>query len=407
MLICRHRSVAGDSPTMARTGVSEARVIVEIVLSGADSRAALCQRLGLSKGAVTQLVNRLLKAGLLAQGDRLNTSPLGRKTTLLTVPSDLAYFIGTDLEGLALRACIIDCHKNVIATGKCALGPSWSRPRIVKQWTSLVAGTVADAHVDPERIAGLGIGLPGIVSQELLCTRTFLPPGGRAANFDAGKALGKLGYQMTAANNVVCVSEYERKLGAAVGAEHFVSVLARYDIGAAIYADGSLVIGQHLATGELGHMRLESTGPRCICGRPGCLDVFASGRTWNPEKLNTTAKLKAELRRRGHYLGIALANLLKLHYVPLVLINGIYNHYETLIKPPLLETLDQELAGMNLPVPKTIFGQVVGLKTSIGAALRGAEVFFEQHLRNGILSRRLTTGTDRKTPKTARKVSKK
>ena len=40
---------------------------------------------------------------------------------------------------------------------------------------------------------------------------------------------------------------------------------------------GILIRGAQGAGGELGHMTIRATGPRCVCGNRGCLEVLASG----------------------------------------------------------------------------------------------------------------------------------
>jgi len=40
---------------------------------------------------------------------------------------------------------------------------------------------------------------------------------------------------------------------------------------------GQLLRGAQGAGGELGHVTLQATGPRCACGNRGCLEAFASG----------------------------------------------------------------------------------------------------------------------------------
>jgi predicted NBD/HSP70 family sugar kinase len=368
---------------MAKRKLTDARVIAEMVVRSVRSRRELGRALGLSKGAVTQVVNRLLKSNLIEEGSRFNDSRRGRKTAMLKVCPDLAYFLGANLEGMAVYVCLLDCENKVIASGKHTVNPQWSTAKIVRQWMSLIENIINSAGIKPRKIAGLGIGLPGVVSQDNFRTRAYLPPG-RWVDLDIGKVLMGFGFPITAANNVICVSEYERKIGIAVGTNSFVSMLVRYGIGASIYLNGAFAVGHEITTGELGHMRVDIKGPMCVCGHRGCLEVFASGRTWPSGKLTTDRLLRRELTKRSRYLGIGLANLLKVFHSPVVIINGIYNDYEDIVKPILLETLEDELIGLKLNVPKIAFGEPAELKTSIGAAMRAAEMFFEGYLDNKI-----------------------
>lgn len=364
----------------------DARIVAEMVRSGVQSRREIGSRLGMSKGSISRAVERLIRAAFIEQGRRFNGSGRGRKTTPLKVRPALAYALGTDVEGMALRACLLDCSGRVVAEGKRTVGARWSMSRTLKQWSSLIEQVLKNCGVSRRKIVGLGAGLPGTISRNGLRVRAYLPPG-RWVDFDASAELGRFRLPLTAANNVVCVSEYERRAGAAKGAASFVSILARYGLGAAMYSDGSFLIGEEAFAGEFGHMRVAVRGPDCICGRKGCLDVFASGRTWPPTNHRKGPRWKRELARGSRYLAIGLANLLKVFHPPIVIFNGIYNSHEEQVKPILMEILEHDLAGLGLSVPEVVFGEPVEFKASIGAALRARDAFLQAHLMNKVLGR--------------------
>lgn len=372
---------------MARTGISNAKVIKAMVLSGAETRGELCQTLGLSKAAVTQVVNRLLKEGYVEEGRRFNESPRGRKTVSLRLKPDLAYLMGTDLEGRAIRVCILDCQKNIIASRKDPIDPDWSIEMILKHWTAMIKDVLDTAKIKPKKLAAIGVGLPGKVSHDTFHCRTYFPPG-RWINLDIAPVFKKFRTGIVAANNVICVSEYERRLGAAKKSDNFVSILARFGIGAAIFSHGSFLEGKDIFTGEFGHMRIDIKGPKCICGQKGCLDVFVSARTWPNINDSTQAKLKKELSKRAKYLAIALGNLLKVFHPSMVVINGIYNQHQQLFKPALLTALKKEFQGLELSLPQIVFGEKLEFKTSMGAAIRGAQIFLEPYLEKNLTARR-------------------
>jgi predicted NBD/HSP70 family sugar kinase len=372
---------------------SAARVISTMIAAGASSRREVEAALGRSKASVSRTVDRLLKQGYVTRGPKRSAEPRGRKTTSLQVRPDLVYLIGTDLEGRAVRACILDGSRRVITTAKEALGARWSVERILECWVSLLEKMIAESGVPTGKIAGVGAGLPGIVRREGLCTRAYLPPG-HWVDLDVGTALSRLGLPIAAANNVVCVSDYERRLGAARGVKSFLSIVARYGLGAAFCGNGSLLMGEETLTCEFGHMRIDLNGPKCICGRRGCLDVFAAGRTMPTVARRRSPAWKPELAKRSRMMGVGIANLLKLFHPQMVILNGIYNDYESEVAPVLTKALGEELGGLGLAVPKVVFGENVEFKVSIGAALRAGDVFLARHLLKNVLgakpSRRLS-----------------
>jgi predicted NBD/HSP70 family sugar kinase len=361
-----------------------ARILNEMVWSQDVSRKDLCEKYGVSKSGITQVVGRLIKSGFIEEGSLLDKNNRGRKTVSLRVRGEAAYFLGTDLEGLAIRACLIDCQRNIIASSKRVIGPSWSVSNIMQHWSETIEEVIESSKVDTDKIVGAGLGLPGTVDIENTTkTRAYLPPG-KWAELDLASLLSKFGLESVAADNVFCAAEYERRLGAAIGAGSFLAVLIRYGIGSAIFADGSFLSGEKFLIGEMGHMRLSLNGPKCICGQNGCLDAYVSGRTWVQKDMKSDAAIQQELRQRAKMLAIGLSNILKIFFPKLVVIDGIYNDYEYEFGPWLAESIADELQGVKLPVPRIVFGDTVEFKSSVGAALLAADKFLGKYLEKRI-----------------------
>jgi glucokinase len=69
----------------------------------------------------------------------------------------------------------------------------------------------------------------------------------------------------------------EFRFGAGRGASHLVFVGLGTGIGGGIVLNDQLLRGAQGAAGELGHVTIHPTGPRCACGNRGCLEALASG----------------------------------------------------------------------------------------------------------------------------------
>ena len=61
-------------------------------------------------------------------------------------------------------------------------------------------------------------------------------------------------------------------LGAARGAKTAVLVTIGTGVGGAIIHRGQLIRGERGFAGEIGHMPLDPSGPKCSCGSRGCLE---------------------------------------------------------------------------------------------------------------------------------------
>jgi len=368
---------------MANAATSRARVIAVIVNTGGCSRSELANRRETSKASAGRAAERLIAAGWVTECAKSRNIRRGPKATILSVRPDLAYTIGTDLEGTAIRACLIDCSNRVIASDKCIFDARWETGTLLQTWRQLIERIIKTSGVDREKIIGIGLGFPGVGrrvdAKSCYQVRAYLPPG-RRVDLEISEALQGIGFPFTPANNTVCASEYEQRLGRGIGAESFISVLIRFGIGAAVFSKGAFLMEEGAIAGELGHMRINLKGPVCICGNKGCLDVFASGRTWPPPGKRHGPRWRKEIRQRVRYLGIALAGLLKVFHAPLVILNGIYNDFEDDVTSVLRNVWNTELETLGLPIPAVALGAPNEWKVSIGAALRARKKFLESYL---------------------------
>ena len=75
-------------------------------------------------------------------------------------------------------------------------------------------------------------------------------------------------------------------------------------IGTAIVFDRRIYHGRTGAAGEGGHMSIDYRGPRCGCGKPGCIEALASGPA-----IARRARVKIEAGRTSSLLDLAGGNL--------------------------------------------------------------------------------------------------
>jgi glucokinase len=87
----------------------------------------------------------------------------------------------------------------------------------------------------------------------------------------------RVGLSPTIENDNSAATWGEFRFGAGRGASHLVFVGLGTGIGGGVVSEGRLLRGAQGAGGELGHVTVHATGPRCACGNRGCLEALASG----------------------------------------------------------------------------------------------------------------------------------
>jgi glucokinase len=87
----------------------------------------------------------------------------------------------------------------------------------------------------------------------------------------------RIGLPLTLENDASAATWGEFRFGAGSEVDHLVFVALGTGIGGGVISHRILVRGAQGSAGELGHVTIQATGPRCACGNHGCLEALASG----------------------------------------------------------------------------------------------------------------------------------
>jgi predicted NBD/HSP70 family sugar kinase len=126
------------------------------------------------------------------------------------------------------------------------------------------------------RVLGLTVAAPGLVGPG--GGVRFAPHLGRPP-LDLGTALERglrhPGYEVVidSAANLAALAEYRG--GADADTPHLLALIGDVEIGAGIVAGGRALRGGRGFAGQAGHLQVDCAGPRCRCGRQGCLEAVA------------------------------------------------------------------------------------------------------------------------------------
>ena len=126
-------------------------------------------------------------------------------------------------------------------------------------------------------VGGVCLAVPGLIlSQE---NKVVFSPNLRAVEgIPLKRELEpKIGLPLTVENDNSAATWGEFRFGVGSGADHLVFVGLGTGIGGGVISHGLLLRGAQGSGGELGHVTIHATGPRCACGNHGCLEALASG----------------------------------------------------------------------------------------------------------------------------------
>ncbi|MCP5557064.1 MAG: ROK family protein [Verrucomicrobiaceae bacterium] len=168
------------------------------------------------------------------------------------------FWIGFDLGGTKMLACVLDKDYNVLGTARKSTNGSDGQAKGRKKIVNCVHEAIVSAGVDPKGIQGIGIGCPGLVNPERGVL--LVAPNLGWHNMGLSALLTKeFCVPVSVLNDVDAGTFGEYKLGAAMGARSVLGVFPGTGVGAGFVYNGQLVMGRTISCMELGNIMLPGT----------------------------------------------------------------------------------------------------------------------------------------------------
>jgi len=237
------------------------------------SRADLARLMGIRRGAVSVLVNRLIEDGAVFEG-ATGEAKRGRKPTFLYMDSRKRCVVAVDIRPTRTFVMVTDLLGRQLASVT-----SYPTERDHKRFVASLAkriNAILAGHADLGRCEGVGVVVPGMVDAETGRVLSAPNLGWRDVSLrDPIAAATGLPVEIENSGKACALAQLwsTRDAGAS---GHFVYLNVSDGLGVGIVVAGQLVRGQHNIAGEFGHVPLNLDGPRCGCGAAGCWEVYVS-----------------------------------------------------------------------------------------------------------------------------------
>ncbi len=138
--------------------------ILEVVRkNGPISRTDISKATELNIVTVSNYVNHYIKKGLVIEGE-LDESTGGRKPVLVELNPKAGYVVGVGLNMLSMVGILVDLEINVLSEIKRERSPENSEA-VIQKMVDLAEEIIQQADIDKSKIAGVGVGVPGIIDE--------------------------------------------------------------------------------------------------------------------------------------------------------------------------------------------------------------------------------------------------
>lgn len=285
---------------------------------------------------------------------------------------DARYVIGVDLGGTNVRAAVVDFEGKIIGQGRTDAKAMEGLDITLAQIISAIRMAVEDSGVSISEIGGCGMGIPGTVKNAeglVLWSPNFKDWNGVQVR---DPIVAEIGVPVSMGNdaNVAALGEYA--FGAGRGAKCMVMFTLGTGIGSGLIMNGQSWNGVSETAPEMGHHIILADGPRCSCGRYGCVEslcrrdaiidraarkahlgrhtslIEKSGHDLRYVTPAMIAEAASEgdpisietLEETGYYLGIAVANVINIFNPDKVIIGGGIAQAGELLFDPIRRTVE-------------------------------------------------------------------
>ncbi|WKU02709.1 ROK family protein [Micromonospora sp. HUAS LYJ1] len=190
-------------------------------------------------------------------------------------PGDDRVVVALDVGGTGMKCALVRPDGSVLHAERHPTDAGRGPTAVVETVLAVAEGLAERAHAAGSTPVACGVAVPGVVDEAAGVAVWSANVGFR--DVPLRTLVGtRLGLPAALGHDVRVGGIAEARLGAGRDARHVLFVAIGTGIAAAHVVAGSAAVGAHGAAGEIGHILVRPDGPRCGCGRPGCLEALSS-----------------------------------------------------------------------------------------------------------------------------------
>ena len=255
-----------------KSGWLKNMIIKRLYFDNAMSCAGLSQLFDKSIPSITKAINELIKEGFVVEEGYAPSSG-GRRPLMYNINAKAMYILAVAMDQLSARLQLIDLQNNPVADMATVDIKLLNNEDALPTLIGSLNDYVAESGIPKNKIAGIGIGMPGFINAVEGINYTYLDAGGQSLSDYISQKTGIATY---IDNDSSLIALAEQKFGIAKTQQEVMVINLGWGIGLGMIIDGKIFRGYNGFSGELSNIPLSDDGALCTCCKRGCLEAEAS-----------------------------------------------------------------------------------------------------------------------------------
>ncbi|TFG37214.1 MAG: ROK family transcriptional regulator, partial [Candidatus Aminicenantes bacterium] len=239
------------------------------------TRAEIARHMDLSRSTVTEIVDGLLGTELVVEVGAGRSSG-GRRPIVLEFQDQARVILGVDLGATHVSVALIDLRARVLVWKEqkhpVRTDPEGTRRLVFK----LCDECLAEWGGGNDRLLRIGVAVPSPVDplNPTWLSEVVIPAWQGKSPLE--KLEERYGVPVHMDNDANLGALAEHWWGAGRGVDDLIYIKMSHGIGAGYILNGAIYRGAGGVAGEFGHLPIDPSGEKCVCGLHGCLATFVS-----------------------------------------------------------------------------------------------------------------------------------
>lgn len=254
--------------------ITRSRILNYVIDNQVTSKVEVSKNLNLSMPTVLSNVNDLIAKGIIIETGEYESTG-GRKAKSIGINPSYRYSVGIVITANHVGMVLVNLKYEIVKFRRVRM--KFSPDASYCQELSVLTSEFLKDTEYQDRILGIGISIPGIISQKdhLLIKSHALQLENYSLSF-LEQAFDLPVYFENDANAAMMAEDMNRYRNA-------IYLSLNNTLGGAFCIGGKLFQGENQKAGEFGHMILVPGGRKCYCGKKGCADAYCAASALTDE----------------------------------------------------------------------------------------------------------------------------